>query len=146
VNIDERILELQKMRKVLAQKEADQQRILDLLKQFDRKKQELLTADVNKYFNYAEIVMFTPQLNGEMKDVCQLSVNGESYDRNLNVGAKMLTEIDICRAFQSKLGVELPIIVDEASSLDAWRVPTMENQIITIRRSDDKKLTVSEVK
>jgi myosin heavy subunit len=145
VAIDERIDELHEEQRELSQKIADQERTLNYLKEFDRKKQELLTSDVNEFFDYASVKMFGPMFNGEMKDVCQLIVDGEPYDRNLNFGSKMLVEIDICRAFQRKLGVSLPIILDEASSLDPWRVPEMGNQIIMIRRSDNEKLTVSEV-
>jgi hypothetical protein len=89
--------------------------------------------------------MFEPQINGELKDICQPVVEGESYDRNLNHGAKILAEIDICRAFQRANNVALPIITDDTESLDSWRVPKMENQIIMIRRDDNEKLTVSEV-
>jgi hypothetical protein len=145
VAIDERIAELQKEQKELSQKIADEERTLNYLKEFDRKKNELLEESVNSNFEYIQFKMFEPQLNGELKDICQPVVHGESYDRNLNHGAKILAEIDICRAFQRANNVILPIITDDTESLDSWRVPNMENQIIMIRRSDDKKLTVSEV-
>jgi TolA-binding protein len=145
VAIDERIAELQKEQREISQKIADEERTLNYLKEFDRKKNELLEESVNSNFEYIQFKMFEPQLNGELKDICQPIVNGESYDRNLNHGAKILAEIDICRAFQMANNVKLPIITDDTESLDSWRVPTMENQIITIRRDDNKKLTVSEV-
>jgi predicted nucleic acid-binding Zn-ribbon protein len=145
VAIDERIAELRKEQRELSQKIADEQRTLDYLKEFDRKKNELLEESVNSNFEYIQFKMFEPQLNGELKDICQPVVQGESYDRNLNHGSKILAEIDICRAFQRANNVTLPIITDDTESLDSWRVPEMENQIIMIRRSDDKKLKVSEV-
>jgi predicted nucleic acid-binding Zn-ribbon protein len=145
VAIDERIAELQKEQRELSQKIADEQRTLDYLKDFDRKENELLEESVNSNFEYVQFKMFETQLNGELKDICQPVVGGESYDRNLNHGAKILAEIDICRAFQRANNVTFPIITDDTESLDSWRVPEMENQIITIRRDDNKKLTVSEV-
>jgi predicted nucleic acid-binding Zn-ribbon protein len=145
VAIDERIAELQKEQREISQKIADEERTLNYLKEFDRKKNELLEESVNNNFEYIQFKMFEPQINGELKDICQPVVNGESYDRNLNHGAKILAEIDICRAFQRANNVTLPIITDDTESLDSWRVPEMDNQIIMIRRSDDEKLTVSEV-
>lgn len=141
-SIDERICELQEEQRNLAQKIADQEKELNLLEEFERKKAELLEVDVNNNFEYVKFKMFELQVNGELKNICQPVVNGESYDRNLNHGNKILTEIDICRAFQKAHNVELPIIVDDCESLDEWRVPKVDNQLILIRRTDDKELKV----
>lgn len=141
-SIDERINELQEEQRSLAQKIADQEKELNLLEEFERKKAELLEVDVNNNFEYVKFKMFEVQVNGELKNICQPVVNGESYDRNLNHGNKILTEIDICRAFQKAHNVELPIIVDDCESLDEWRVPKVDNQLILIRRTDDKELKV----
>ena len=115
---------------------------LDLVKQFDNLKATILESDVNNHFEYVQFRMFEKQVNGDLKDICSPVVKGESYDRNMNHGAKILTEIDICRAFQKKYDVCLPIIVDDFESLDTWRVPDIENQLILIMRTNDKELTV----
>lgn len=115
---------------------------LDLVKQFENLKATILESDVNKHFEYVQFRMFEKQVNGDLKDICSPVVKGESYDRNMNHGAKILSEIDICRAFQKKYNVCLPIIVDDFESLDTWRVPDIENQLILIMRSNDEELTV----
>lgn len=142
VQIDERIEELRKEQREIAQKIADVEKEYDLLKRFDRRKAEILENDVNAYFDYVQVRMSEPQVNGDLKEVCTLVVDGESYDRNLNHGDKILAEMDICRAFQKKYGVCLPIILDDCESVDSWRVPQVENQLILIMRSDDKELKV----
>ena len=142
VQIDERVEELRKEQREIAQKIADVEKEYDLLKRFDRRKAEILENDVNAYFDYVQVRMSEPQVNGDLKEVCTLVVGGESYDRNLNHGDKILTEMDICRAFQKKYGVCLPIILDDCESVDSWRVPQVENQLILIMRSDDKELKV----
>ena len=58
---------------------------------------------------------------------------------------EVLTEIDICRAFQKKCGVELPIMTDDTESLDPWKIPDVDSQLIMFRRSDDKELKVREM-
>lgn len=140
--IDKTVEELKVKQRNASQEIANVERELDLLKQFDRKKAEILESDVNSNFEYIKVKMTEPQVNGDLKDVCQIMVDGESYDRNLNHGARILAEIDICRAFQKAKGVCLPIIVDDCESLDDWRVPNIENQLIIIKRSDDKELKI----
>lgn len=140
--IDKTVEELNAKQRNVSQEIANVERELDLLKQFDRKKAELLESDVNSNFEYIKVKMTEPQVNGDLKDVCQIMVDGESYERNLNHGARILAEIDICRAFQKANNVCLPIIVDDCESLDDWRVPNIENQLIIIKRSDDKELKI----
>lgn len=140
--IDKTVEELNAKQRNVSQEIADVEREIDLLKQFDRKKAELLESDVNSNFEYIKVKMTELQVNGDLKDVCQIMVDGESYDRNLNHGARILAEIDICRAFQKANNVCLPIIVDDCESLDDWRVPNIENQLIIIKWSYDKELKI----
>ena len=142
---DARIDELEKNQREYAQKVTDVQAQLDLLKKFSRKKNELLEADVNKYLCFCTVRMFRPLVNGDTEECCDFIYNGEPYSRNMNHGAKILTEIDICRAFQKKCGVELPIMTDDTESLDSWRIPQIDSQLIMFRRSDDKELKVREM-
>lgn len=142
VEIDEQIADLQKQQLAKSQEIADVERELDLLKQFERKKAELLESDVNSWFDYVRVKMSEIQQNGEPKDVCLITVNGESYDRNLNHGSKMLAEIDICMAFQRKYGIVLPIILDDTESLNPWDIPDVENQIIMLRWGESEMLKI----
>lgn len=141
-DIDKTVEELKIKQRNVSQEIANVERELDLLKNFGRKKAEILESDVNSNFEYIKVKMTEPQVNGDLKDVCRIMVDGESYDRNLNHGARILAEIDICRAFQKANNVCLPIIVDDCESLDDWRVPNIENQLIIIKRSDDKELKI----
>ena len=142
VEIEKTVEELKTKQRNASQEIANVEREIDLLKQFDRKKAELIENDVNSNFEYIKVKMTESQVNGDLKDVCQIMVDGESYDRNLNHGARILAEIDICRAFQKANNVCLPIIVDDCESLDDWRVPNIENQLIIIKWSDDKELKI----
>lgn len=140
--IDTEVENLTAKQREISQEIAHIEKGLLLLKDFERKKAEMLESDINGNFEIVKVRMFEPQQNGELKDVCQITIDGESYDRNLNHGTKILAEIDICQAFQKKYDVCLPIIVDDCESLDDWRVPNIENQLITIKRSDDKELKI----
>lgn len=140
--IDDSIAELEDKRKDLNQEIADWERKLDLLKEFTRKKNELLQADVNKYLDFATAKLFRPLLNGDTEECCDFVYNGEAYARNLNHGARMLTEVDICRAFQKVANVNFPIIIDDTESVDDWRIPQIDNQLIMLKHTQDKELVI----
>lgn len=140
--IDDSIADLEDKRKDLNQEIADWERKLDLLKEFTRKKNELLQADVNKYLNFATAKLFRPLLNGDTEECCDFVYNGEAYARNLNHGARMLVEVDICRAFQKVANVNFPIIIDDTESVDDWRIPQIDNQLIMLKHTQDKELVI----
>ncbi len=143
--IDDSIADLEDKRKDLNQEIADWERKLDLLKEFTRKKNELLQSDVNKYLNFATAKLFRPLLNGDTEECCDFVYNGEAYARNLNHGARMLTEVDICRAFQKVTSVNFPIIIDDTESVDDWRIPQIDNQLIMLKHTQDKELVIEAV-
>lgn len=140
--IDDSIADLETKRTDLNQEIADWERKLDLLKEFTRKKNELLQADVNKYLDFATAKLFRPLLNGDTEECCDFVYNGEAYARNLNHGARMLTEVDICRAFQKVASVNFPIIIDDTESVDDWRIPQIDNQLIMLKHTQDKELVI----
>lgn len=140
--IDDSIADLEDKRKDLNQEIADWERKLDLLKEFTRKKNELLQLDVNRYLDFATAKLFMPLLNGDTEECCDFVYNGEAYARNLNHGARMLTEVDICRAFQKVANVNFPIIIDDTESVDDWRIPQIDNQLILLKHTQDKELVI----
>lgn len=54
----------------------------------------------------------------------------------------MLTEVDICRAFQKAASVNFPIIIDDTESVDDWRIPQIDNQLIMLKHTQDKELVI----
>lgn len=140
--IDDSIADLENKRTDLNQEIADWERKLDLLKEFTRKKNGLLQADVNKYLNFATAKLFRPLLNGDTEECCDFVYNGEAYARNLNHGARMLVEVDVCRAFQKVVGVNFPIVIDDTESVDDWRIPQIDNQLILLKHTQDKELVI----
>ena len=140
--LDERIEELHVEQREVSQKIADEEKTLDLLEDFNRAKINLLTDRVNQHFEIIRWQMFKPQINSGYEQVCNPLIGGTNYYSTLNHGNKILTEIDICRAFQKSAGVRVPIFIDDAESVDGWRIPQMDNQLIILKRTDDKELKV----
>ena len=138
-----RIEELTKEQLATSQKIANEEKMLDLLSEYQRTKIGVLTDRINEYFDVIKWQFFKEQINGGFAEVCIPTVNGTSYDGLLNHGDKLLAEIDLCCAFQKKSNVSCPIIIDDTESLDEWRIPQIDNQLICIRRTDDKELAVT---
>lgn len=144
VKIDARIAELNAERRKNEQLIADAQEKLDLLKRFNIRKHELLESKVNEYLEYCQVKFFRQLVNGDLEETCDFCVNGEPYARNLNHGARILIEMDVCKAFQKKYATTLPIIVDDSESVDDWKIPELDRQLIILRRTDEKELTIRE--
>ena len=137
-----RVKELNQQQLATSQLIANEEKMLDLLQEYQRTKIALLTDEINKYFKVIKWQFFKEQINGGFAEVCIPLVNGTSYDGLLNHGDKILAEIDLCSAFQRKSGVSCPIIIDDTESLDEWRIPQIDSQLICIRRTDDKALSI----
>ena len=143
--IDKRISELEEERKRIAQQISETQGMIDLLKDFSIEKNKQLERDIEKYMEFCRVSLFRPLINGDIEECCDFSYLGEPYDRNMNHGARILAEIDICNAFQKRIGIEMPVIVEDAESVDFWRIPITDKQIIVLRRTDTRELIVKEM-
>lgn len=126
----------------LSQQVADEERKLDLMQLYQRTKIGAITDAINEFFNVIKWRFFKPQINGSYAEVCEPLVNGVSLDGLLNRGDSILAMADLCMAFQRKAGVSVPIILDDCESVDEWRLPKADNQLLFIRRTDDKSLVV----
>lgn len=144
--LDDRIEELHAEQKGISQKIADEEWTLDLLEDFNRAKVNLLTDRVNLHFELVKWQMFKPQINGGFAEVCIPTIGGTSYDGLLNNGNKILAEINICKAFQRVNDIVCPIMTDNAESVDSWRIPQTDSQMLLFMRTDDEKLTIEEAR
>lgn len=145
--IDERIAELTAQQRELAQAIADEEKRRDLLEDLNKRYVEVLTDKVNSYFKVVKWRMFKPLItNSGFEQICEPCIDGTSYYRNLNHGNRILAELDICQTFQNIGGVKLPITIDDAESVDSWRIPDVDRQLIVFRRTDDEILTVKSIR
>lgn len=129
------------------QKIANEEKKKKLLEDFNKERIELLTEPVNSHFNIIKFKLFKPLIKDKnaFEDVCELLVNGTSYDANLNVGFKILADVDLCQAFQKAYDLHAPIFIDNIESLDEWRIPKVDGQLIMMKKTDDKTLEIKEV-
>ncbi|MFA6729152.1 MAG: AAA family ATPase [Prevotella sp.] len=141
VEIDSRIEELENEQKEVAQKVADQEQMIYLLEEFIREKMMIISDSVNKHFKTVNFKLFTIQLNGGLKETCECTVNGIPYS-TLNSGHRIVAGLDIISSLSELYGVEAPIFIDNAESINEFNLPKMDAQMILLSVSDDKELVV----
>ena len=141
IEIEERIGELEEEQKEVAQKVADQEKMLYLLEQFIKAKMMMISESINSKFNTVSWKLFETQLNGGLKECCECTVNGVPFSA-LNSGHRIVAGLDIICSLSELYGVNAPIFVDNAESINSFNVPTMDAQMILLSVSEDKELKV----
>lgn len=126
-----------------SQKEADIQRKKDILKNFSIKKNERIASMINPYFEEFQFNFLAYTQNNDPVEVCEMLRNGVEY-RNLNYSDQLICKVDLLCGFQKIKGLSLPIFIDNAESINADRLPEIEQQMIVLEVSDGD-LEVSEI-
>ncbi len=148
---EERLEELKARKIDLGQEKTDAEHILDLLAELEKKKNELLSDEINRHFGLVKWKLFENAKNGNYKSVCIPQVDGKSILTTIsNKGNRILGKLDICRSIQKIEGISVPIICDDIESLDTENVKNMidmvESQLILLQVSDDRELKITYVK
>ena len=144
---DERLSELKKKKLDMEQSKTDCEKILDLLDELDKTKNELLTDQINSHFSLVQWKLFDNAKNGNYKSVCIPMVDGKSILTTMsNKGNRILGRIDICKSIQKISGINCPIWLDDTENLDTVnqsRVADMvDSQLIMLLVNDRKELKV----
>lgn len=110
----DRVDELKEEQRNVGQLLADCQQELDLLRDFQKAKCDMLTEAANKMFMFVKWRLFKQNLTDDnFQEVCEPMIDNEPYWRRLNHGSRALAELDICNTFQNVYGVSLPLFVDD---------------------------------
>ena len=138
--IHERIDELKAEQKEIGQKVADQEQKIFLLEKFSRTKMDMLADGINSKFGIVSFKLFEIQINGGMKDTCEMMVDGVPYS-SLNSAAKMQAGLDVIAALSKLYDVSAPVFLDNRESVS--EIPDIDGQVINLFVSaDDKELRV----
>lgn len=143
---EQRIADLEASRQTLEQKKADCEKVLDLLDMLDEKKNSLLVDEINAHFRYVKWDLFSRAKNGSYKkDYCKPVIDGKDYGDDTNTGLEILARLDIAMAAQRATGIYCPIFLDYGESIDSWRIPECESQLIVLCRTDDRELKIENI-
>lgn len=145
--IDDKISELREQQKTFEQNKADAEKILYELSLVQKRKNELLTEEINAHFKLVKFKFFDWQKNGEYKEVCVPQYQKKDLGVATNTGLEIRMKLDIIRGLQEYYGEYYPVFVDGAESLDSTSLGQidMDCQMIYLVVSENKNLTVKEI-
>nr|DAN64140.1 MAG TPA: chromosome partition protein [Bacteriophage sp.] len=116
---EERLEELRNRQRDMGQSKTNAEKILDLLDELDKAKNEALTEAVNSHFGLVKWQLFEYAKNGNYKSCCIPTVDGKSILTTMsNKGNRILGRVDICNSIQKISGITCPVWLDDAESLD----------------------------
>lgn len=142
-----RLEELRNQKTDLEQAKTDAEKILALLDQLDRAKNEALTDAVNRHFSLVKWQLFDTAKNGNYKSVCIPTVEGKSILTTMsNKGNRILGRVDICNSIQKMCGISTPVFLDDSESLDdnnqAKVAEMVDSQLIMLIVNENERLEV----
>lgn len=144
IEIDEQIAELRKKQGEFEQNKANAEKILYQLDLVSRKKNELLTEDINKNFDIVKWQMFEYQKNGDYKDCCVPTIDGKRFGESTNTSREVLAKLDIIKGLQRFYGQSYPVFLDGAECLsdETTKRIEMDCQLILLKVTEDKELKI----
>lgn len=146
---EQRLEELKKTRLDSEQNKANAEKILALLEELDKAKNETLSEAINSHFELVEWQLFELAKNGNYKSVCIPKIDGKSILTTVsNKGNRILGRVDICKSIQKISSISCPIFLDDSESLSTdnqKRVAGMvDSQLIMLIVNDSDRLEIVE--
>lgn len=146
---EQRLEELRAEQRTQEQNKTNAEKILDLLDELDKAKNETLSDSINSHFSLVKWKLFELNKSGGYKSVCIPTVNGKSILTTMsNKGNRILGRVDICNSIQKISGMSVPIILDDSESLDSTNqkkvAEMVDSQLIMLIVNDNENLEIVE--
>ena len=98
-----------------------------LVKEYKQEQMEILSHKVNDSLNCSSIECWSQQIDGTMvSDLVLKNSEGVNF-ATANQASRILTTCDIQRFFCKKLGVQMPVFIDESSTIQESNLPLYDN-------------------
>lgn len=115
VEIDEQIAALRKKQGEFEQSKANAEKILYQLDLVSKRKNELLTDQVNSHFKLVKFRLFDYLKNGNVVDDCEPMIDGKSLKDHSNGALRVLAKLDIVDGLQRFYGQHYPVFAEDFS-------------------------------
>lgn len=147
---EQRLEELRAEQRTQEQNKTNAEKILDLLDELDKAKNETLSDNINSHFSLVKWKLFELNKSGGYKSVCIPTVNGKSILTTMsNKGNRILGRVDICNSIQKISGMSVPVFCDDIESLDKQNerkvINMVESQLVLLCVSNDEELKIVNV-
>lgn len=146
VELEERIEFLRTEQAQKEQSKANCEKILDLLEELDKKKNELAVESINSHFGKVKWLLWESAKNGGYKQICIPTIDGYDLRDVANHARVLEAQLDIAVSVQKIVGIEAPVILDNAEAIDSANMVRILNDIdcqaVLLSVSNDKALRI----
>lgn len=115
IEIDEQISALRKKQSEFEQNKANAEKILYQLDLVSKRKNELLTDQVNSHFKLVKFRLFDYLKNGSVVDDCEPTIDGKSLKDHSNGALRVLAKLDILSGLQKFYNQHYPVFAEDFS-------------------------------
>ena len=142
--IDDKIAALREEQLRYEQKRADTEKVLYQVDLIQKRKNELLTEEINKNFSIVKFVFFTYLKNGSYTETCIAAIDGKELGSSTNTGLEIRAKLDIISGLQKYNNLFFPVFLDGGESLDdnSKAAINMPCQLMYLTVTNDKELTI----
>ena len=117
----------------------------DMCEAFTRFKAGYIENGVNERFRTVRFKLFQPQVNGGLKECCDVYIGGGRLDHGLNTGAEYNAGIDVINALSEHYGVRVPLFVDGAESVsELLPIDTQVIRLVVSRNDKELRMEVAQ--
>ncbi len=139
--LEQRNQELEAEEKQKAEEFAELERQKHLLNKFTKTKVSMVEGSINKHFKYVNFKLFEELVNGGLRDICVVTIDGKEFGTENNTASDYNASLDVINALSKHYGVQLPLFIDNSESVTKF-IDT-DTQLITLNVSkDDKELRI----
>lgn len=137
--IDEKIKNYLQQEKELAKIFEEQQRKIFLADEYTRIYTSLVQDKINDLFKTVNFRLFETQVNGEIKETCEVTVCGVPYPSVNNAG-KINAGLDVINSLSKHFEKRVPIFVDNAESITD--ILEVKSQIVKLYVTKNQDLKI----
>lgn len=142
--IEKDILNLREELRSVANSIAELEKLIYISKQWEDERNNIVSYKINHELESSKIEMFSTLKNGETVSDCVVLNKRGVRIGSTNFSDRILIAIDMQMLFMRKMGVRLPIWVDESAVFSSSNLPHREGyQMIFMFPSDSPRLEIS---
>ncbi len=138
--IEERIKDLEIKNKALSAKAEELLREVYLYELRLKTWALVIESQLNEKFKMAKFKLFDIQVNGEVKEVCEVLFNGKT---TMSQGEEIYVGIDVSEAFSKHWGIDPPILIDGVQNI-TFKLE-FNRQSIQTKTTEDHDLSIKEI-
>lgn len=113
--------------------------LIYLIDRYTTLKVKTITEKVNAMFDKVEFKMFEEQVNGDIKETCEITVAGVSYENGLNNAMRINAGLEIIDVISKYYNFYAPIFIDNSESVTDMH-DTEAQQVKLLVSENDKDL------